>query len=49
MFGAASQGIENDAAVGASALGREIPLIKTDKALAGAAMKLGGDVRFLGS
>jgi rRNA-processing protein FCF1 len=47
MFGAASQGMENDAAVGATALGRSIPLITTDNALANAVMKLGGEVRFL--
>lgn len=47
MFGAASQGIENDAAVGATALERSIPLITTDNALANAVMKLGSEVRFL--
>jgi hypothetical protein len=47
MFGAASQGMENDAAVGATALGRGMPLITTDNALANAVMKLGGEVRFL--
>jgi acetylglutamate synthase len=47
MFGAATQGIENDVAVGATALGEGIPLITTDNALANAVMKLGGEVRFL--
>lgn len=47
MFGAAVQGMENDAAIGATALGRRIPLITTDKALANAVMKLGGLVRYL--
>ena len=47
MFGAASQGMENDAAIGATALARGIPLITTDYALANAVMKLGGQVRYL--
>ena len=47
MFGAAVQGMENDAAIGATALGRGMPLITTDNALANAVMKLGGTVRYL--
>ena len=47
MFNAATQGIENDAAVGATALGMGIPLITTDYALANAVTKLGGMLRYL--
>jgi predicted nucleic acid-binding protein len=47
MFGAAVQGMENDAAIGATAIGMGIPLITTDNALANALTKLGGMVRYL--
>jgi RHS repeat-associated protein len=47
MFNAATLGIENDAAVGATALGMGIPLITTDYALANAVTKLGGMLRYL--
>jgi hypothetical protein len=47
MFGAATKGMENDAAIGSTALERGIPLITTDYALANAVMKLGGTVRYL--
>ena len=45
-FGAAAQGFENDATIGATALERGIPLITGDRALANAVMKLGGEVRW---
>lgn len=45
-FGAAAQGFENDATIGATALERALPLITGDRALANAVMKLGGEVRW---
>jgi hypothetical protein len=47
MFGAATRGIENDAAVGATSFGMGIPLITTDWALHNAVSKLGGISRYL--
>jgi hypothetical protein len=47
LFGAKVQGLENDAAIGATALAQEIPLITTVSDLASAVMKLGGVVRYL--
>ncbi|MGI8792042.1 MAG: RHS repeat-associated core domain-containing protein, partial [Acidimicrobiales bacterium] len=45
-FGAAAQGLENDAIIGATALERGIPLITGDRALWNAVLKLGGDARW---
>jgi len=45
-FGAAAQGLENDAIIGATALERGIPLITGDRALWNAVIKLGGDARW---
>ncbi len=45
-FGAATQGLENDAIIGATALERGIPLITGDRALWNAILKLGGDARW---
>lgn len=44
-FGAAAQGLENDAIIGATALERGIPLITGDLALWNAVLKLGGEAR----
>lgn len=45
-FGAAAQGLENDATIGATALERGIPLITGDRALWQSILKLGGDARW---
>jgi len=45
-LGAAAQGLENDATIGATALERGIPLITGDSALADAVIKLGGEARW---
>jgi predicted nucleic acid-binding protein len=45
-LGAAVQGLENDATIGATALENDIPLITGDRALANAVMELAGEVRW---
>jgi hypothetical protein len=45
-FGAAAQGLGNDATIGATAPENDIPLITGDRALANAVMKLGGEARW---
>lgn len=47
MFGADEAGIEGDAAIGATGLAGNMPLVTSDWALGNAFAKLGGEFRYL--